>query len=370
MSNSSKFVIGLSVGLLALGALSFARTANAAEGVEADPVGDNTTAKVVSVDPADLSKNVPINQKITVVFNHKMDPKSFTADTFTVKDLDNRLPGEVSCTGTTAKFIPSTNLPLNTVLTCRIAKGVKDFSGTVLVADYVWTFQTSVDVALNQKAIELGTASNFVILARQGISTTGTTMIHGDVGLSPGVEKALVGFSTVIDSTNRHSKSVFVDGKICTADYAAPTPAGLSQAVLDMEAAYKAAVARDSVDSTDLGSGNVDGLTLKAGLYTWGTDLKVANGVTLDGGPDAIWVFKVAKGLNVGNGAVISLTGGAQAKNVFWQVEGKASLGTKSDFKGIVICKGDIELAKGSIFNGRLLSQGSVKLDAATVTAP
>jgi hypothetical protein len=72
----------------------------------------------------------------------------------------------------------------------------------------------------------------------------------------------------------------------------------------------------------------------------------------------------------VGNGAIVTLSGGAQAKNIFWQVSGQATLGTTTDFKGIILSQTLISLNTGAVINGRLLAQTAVTLDASTVTAP
>ena len=66
----------------------------------------------------------------------------------------------------------------------------------------------------------------------------------------------------------------------------------------------------------------------------------------------------------------VHLTGGALAKNVFWQVAGSVDLGTTSHLEGIVLCQTAINLRTGASINGRLLAQTAVNLDASTVTQP
>src|SRR3972149_6434781 len=73
--------------------------------------------------------------------------------------------------------------------------------------------------------VNLGTAGNFVILAKSGISTTGTTSITGDIGVSPIDSSAITGFGLIMDSSNTFSTSSLVTGKIYAADYTTPTPA-------------------------------------------------------------------------------------------------------------------------------------------------
>ena len=93
-------------------------------------------------------------------------------------------------------------------------------------------------------------------------------------------------------------------------------------------------------------------------------------GVTLSGGPDAVWIFQIAQDLTVANSANITLSGGAQAKNVFWQVSGKATLETAANFKGNLLSQTLISAGTGAVVTRRLLAQTAVTLDATRVTAP
>jgi len=111
-------------------------------------------------------------------------------------------------------------------------------------------------------------------------------------------------------------------------------------------------------------------MTITPGLYKWGTGVIINTDVTLSGSANDVWVFQIAQDLTVGNGAIITLSGGAQAKNIFWQVAGQTALGTTSQFKGIILSKTLISLNTGAALNGRALAQTSVTLDANAVTAP
>src|SRR3989338_5432310 len=185
--------------------------------------------------------------------------------------------------------------------------------------------------------INLGSASNFVILAKTGVSTTGSTAVVGNIGLSPAAATFITGFGLTMDSTNVFATSSLVTGRVYAADYADPTPANLTTAISDMETAFTDAAGRTLPDFTELGAGNISGLTLVPGLYKWGTGVLITSGVTLSGGANDVWIFQIAQNLNVGNGAIITLSGGAQAKNIFWQVAGEATLGTTSNVKGVIL---------------------------------
>jgi len=66
----------------------------------------------------------------------------------------------------------------------------------------------------------------------------------------------------------------------------------------------------------------------------------------------------------------ITLSGGAQASNIFWQVAGDATLGTTAHFEGIILCMTGITFQTGASMNGRALAQTAVILDANTITTP
>ncbi|MFA7403708.1 MAG: ice-binding family protein [Pelobacteraceae bacterium] len=245
---------------------------------------------------------------------------------------------------------------------------------TVTAADGTTaTYTVTVNAAVlnGPPPVNLGTAENFVILAKTGVSTTGTSAVVGDIGVSPAAASFITGFSLIADSTNTFSRSSLVTGKIYAANYAPPTPANMTAAISDMQTAFTDAAGRTTPDFTELGAGNISGLTLVPGLYKWGTGVLVTNaGVTLSGGPNAVWIFQIAGNLTVNNSANITLSGGAQAKNVFWQVAGQATLGTAAHFNGIILSQTLISLNTGAAMNGRALAQTAVTLNANAVTQP
>jgi hypothetical protein len=144
----------------------------------------------------------------------------------------------------------------------------------------------------------------------------------------------------------------------------------LTLAVGDMGFAYDDAAGRQSPDITELGAGQIGGLTLAPGLYKWSTGLLISKDVTLSGGPNDVWIFQVAGTLNQANATRVTLTNGALAKNVFWQVAGAVTLGTTAHFEGVVLAKTMIAVNTGASVNGRLLAQTAVTLQMNAVTAP
>jgi hypothetical protein len=221
-------------------------------------------------------------------------------------------------------------------------------------------------------AVNLGSAGGFVILAKSGTSSTGTTAITGNLGVSPIGYAAIVGLAlspTVPDASTVSATSPLVTGVIFASDYAAPTPANLTAAIGDMELAFTNAAGR-AAGFTELGGGEIGGMTLSAGVYKWGTGVGITTDVTLNGSSTDVWVFQIAQNLTVASGARVVLAGGALAKNVFWQVAGAATLGTTAHVEGIVLCQTAITLETGASVNGRLLAQSAVTLDANNIVQP
>ena len=214
--------------------------------------------------------------------------------------------------------------------------------------------------------VVLGTAANYVILAKSGISTTGVTAVSGDIGLSPLAASGITGFSLTMDGSGTFATSPIVAGKVFAATYTAPTPANLTTAVNDMLTAYTDAAGR-AADYTELGAGNIGGMTLPPATYKWGTGVLITTDVTLSGGPNDVWIFEIAKDLVMSSGTKITLSGGAQAQNVYWQVFGILDIGTTAHFRGIALSQTAITVKTGGLVNGRLLAQTAVTLDAATV---
>lgn len=222
--------------------------------------------------------------------------------------------------------------------------------------------------AASPTAVNLGTASNFVILAKTGISTTGNTSIVGDIGISPAEATYMTGFSFILASASAFSTSPQVTGKIYAPGYANPTPAYLTTAVLDMQTAYTDASGRAS-SVTELGAGNIGGLTLAPGVYKWGTGVTIPTDVTLSGGANDVWIFQVAQNLTVSSATKVLLSGGAQASNIFWVVAGQTTIGTTAVFNGNILDQTTIVLNTGATLNGRALAQAAVTLDSNIIIA-
>jgi hypothetical protein len=218
-------------------------------------------------------------------------------------------------------------------------------------------------------AVNLGTAAHYAILAKSGISTVPTSAVTGDLGVSPAAASYITGFSLTADSTSVFSTSPQVTGNIYASDYMPPTPSNLTTAIGDMQLAFTDAAGR-APNVTELGAGDIGGMTLTPGVYKWGTGLLIPTNVTLAGGATDVWIFQIAQDLTMGSATSIVLTGGAVPKNVFWQVAGLADLGTTAHFEGVLLAQTSIALRTGASIKGRLLAQTAVSLDASAVVQP
>ena len=255
---------------------------------------------------------------------------------------------------------------MNIHTTNILGRCMRSLGALLMLALVVHTAAVSQSTVVN-----LGTAAEFVALAKTGISTTGTTAIVGDIGISPAAATAITGFGLIMDPSGTFSISSLITGKVYAADYTSPTPTKMTTAIGDMQTAYTNAAGRTLPDYTELYAGDVTGKTLIHGLYKWGTGVLISpGGVTISGSPTDIWIFQIAQNLTVANGAIVTLSGGALASNIFWQVAGQVTLGTTAQMKGNILCQTQIAMSTGATLNGRALAQTAVTLAANAVTKP
>jgi hypothetical protein len=156
---------------------------------------------------------------------------------------------------------------------------------------------------------------------------------------------------------------------VYAADYALPTFSALTTAIGDMQLAFTDAAGR-APGLTELGAGNIGGMTLPPGVYKWGTGLLIPTDVTLAGSATDVWIFQIAKNFTMSSATRILLAGGALPKNIFWQVAGLVNLGTTGHCEGVILAQGSITLRTGASINRRLLAQTAVDIDSSTVVEP
>jgi hypothetical protein len=216
----------------------------------------------------------------------------------------------------------------------------------------------------------LAAAGSYVIMAKTGITNVSGSTVTGDVALSPAAASFITGFSLVADGTNVFSTSSSVVGKVYAASYAVPSPTNLTTAIGSMETAYTDAAGRTTPDFLELSTGNLGGLTLAPGLYKWTSSVTIPTDVTIAGGANDVWIFQTSGDLSIAAAKNVTLSGGAKAKNIFWQVAGHATLGATSHFEGVILSKTAVILQTSATMNGRVLAQTQVALDDNALTQP
>ena len=314
---------------------------------------------VILTDPLNNASNVSLSKLVRATFSVPMDQTTINGTTFTVKIGASTVVGSVSYSGSTATFTPTGGLQSGKTYTATITTGAKNLAGTPLASNHVWTFSTV--SPLGPDFIDMKSMKNFGIFAATGISNNaGPSIINNmDVGIYPGVRSSVTGFppGLVIDG------AIFAKGDL--------SPAGVDAMLLlaknEATAAYlEAEGATNPAPSTV--SGDQGGLTLAPGIYKSTSSLSVAGGnLTLDaqGDANAVWIFQIASTLTTvgGTGGNIILTGGAQAKNIFWQVGTSATIGNNTIFYGNVLAYTSITMNTGAVATGRMIAlNGAVVL--------
>jgi hypothetical protein len=223
---------------------------------------------------------------------------------------------------------------------------------------------------LGPAPVLLGTAGDFVILAKAGITTAPTSIITGDIGVSPIAASFMTGFSLTADSSNQFATSVQVVGNVYAANYAVPTPAKMTTAISDMETAYTDASGRANPDFNEYKAGLLGGLTLEPGLYKWTSDVYISDDVTISGGSNDTWIFHSTGSVNMAANKNVILAGGAQAANIVWVIAGKMEVLAGAHLEGIVIVKKAANFITGASLNGRVLAQTEVTLQKNDITQP
>lgn len=222
-------------------------------------------------------------------------------------------------------------------------------------------------------SVNLRTAGNYVILAGSEISNIPTSIITGNIGLSPAAGSEITGFSLVYITGEPFATSSQITGNVSASNYGDPTPSNMTTAKGDLTIAYNDAAGRTSTEIVLL-AGNVGGLTLTPGLYKSSGSLEISSGdLTFDakGNANAVFIIQIASTLTTSSGSAVILAGGAKASNIFWQVGTSATLGTTSVMKGIIMADQSISLNTGASVEGRLLARiAAVTIEGNSIVIP
>jgi hypothetical protein len=199
----------------------------------------------------------------------------------------------------------------------------------------------------------LGSAANFAVLGATTVTSTGPSVVTGDLGVAPGA--AVTGFppGTVV-------------GTVHAGDPAA------TQAQGDVATAY-AFAAGQSCDQ-NLSGQDLGGMTLPPAVYCFNSSAQLTGTLHLDaqGSPTAAWVFQVTSSLTTASNSAVVVVNGATPcnnDNVTWQVGSSATVGTGSSFVGNVLANTSITFNAGATSTGSLYAHtGAVTLDSNNVS--
>jgi hypothetical protein len=143
-----------------------------------------------------------------------------------------------------------------------------------------------------------------------------------------------------------------------------------------MQTAYTAAAGRDADADVptpgqtfnELKKGDISGETLTPGVYTFTTEISINADIYLDGTDEDIFIIRTTGSLLLAAKKSVILSGGAQAKNIFWQVAGQVKVGAGAHMEGVILVKTDALFMTGSSLKGRVLAQTACNLEMATIT--
>jgi len=208
-------------------------------------------------------------------------------------------------------------------------------------------------VAAQAAAVNLGTASPFVVLGGAAVTNTGPSVLKGDLGVSPGTSLTGFGSATILGATHEN------DGVA-------------SQAQADSTTAYNVAAGQPVPPQNDLTGTNLGNRILTPGAYGYSSSAGLTGTLTLDaqGDPNAQFVFVIGTTLITESASSVVLINGASPCNVYWKVGSSATLGTTTAFAGNVLALADISLNNGATVQGRVLAHGEITLNNNVLEAP
>lgn len=356
---------------------------------------DITAPTITNTDPADLATNVAIDKKINITFSKEMSLATMIAANFVVKETlsSKNVQGTVAyvALNSIATFSPTASLTPNMKYTLTVGNGAQDLTGHALVSPAVnglpkpnpWTFTTAAAVIppAGALAINLGNAASYGIASRAGLTSTGVTIVNGNIALSPqatcsDATGAPGGSSqTCLTKTYASATGMTVNGSIFYA--ADPFDSGVTAAAVttDLTKAWNEGMAKVNTQPA-IAAGELGGKTFVPGVYENANLTLMAGGiVTLDAqnDPNAIFIFKTTLGGDlVDSGTLllpsrIDLKNQAQAKNVWFVVGRDATIGSGTTWNGNILANRTATVLDGATVNGRVLA-GAGGAGAITLT--
>jgi hypothetical protein len=328
------------------------------------------TPSITSTDPLNTATSVVVSTTVNATFSEVMTAGTLNSTTFTLKQGTTPILGIVTYAGSTATFTPSAPLSSN-LFTATVTTGAQSAAtGNGMTTNYTWTFSTLVPPPPPPLAINLGKAVTFGLASRAGLTSTGVTVVNGDVALYP--------LASCIDSTGNAGA-----GQTCLVKtYSSPTGMTVRNSIFWAGDPFDNGATANSV-TTDLNTAWVEGKnkvptkpailgdqmagkTFLAGVYRNATlGLSAGGTATLDAQNDAnaIFVFQVDSSFVDSGTALlkskIALINGAQARNVWFVVGLDLTIGHGTIWNGNVLAGRDVTILDGSAALGRVLAGAS-----------
>ncbi len=355
------------------------------------PIADIIPPTITNTNPAALATLVPVGNTINATFSEAMNQATMVTANFTVKETvsGNAVAGTVAydVQNNIATFTPLTSLTLDTDYTVTVSNGAKDIAGNALVVPAVgglpkpnpWTFRTAAAVVTVPLAINLRGAASFGIASRAGMTSSGVTVVNGDVALYPNpscTDSTGAGGASQGCAVKTYSSptGMTVNGSIYFFNDPFDNGGTANSVTNDLNIAWIEGKNKVDTFATSSLSGQLAGKTLVPGVYHE-TVLNLAAGGTcqIDAVNDAnaIFIIKVDtdftdSGILI-NPSQITLIRGAQAKNVWFVIGGAATIGTGTTWNGNILAGGTLSISGGSTVTGRLLA-GAAGAGAFTMT--
>jgi Ice-binding-like/Secretion system C-terminal sorting domain len=199
----------------------------------------------------------------------------------------------------------------------------------------------------------LNSVACFTLFSANGaISNSGLTNITGDVGSNGG---STAGYNPLLVTGTIHRSPDAATAQ-CATDFQ-NLYTYLTALPDDIELLYPAQFGNS--------------LVLTPHTYVMNAATVLTDSLYLDaaGNANAIFVIQINGALSTSSYSVVSLINGAQAQNVYWEVQGAVTINNNSTFCGNIVCNnGAIGLGTGDTLNGRALTTAGV-INTTAITA-
>lgn len=339
-----------------------------------------TSAAVVSIvvtpSPATIVLGATQTFKALAIFSDGSTPLDVTTDQGTVWN---------SASSNVASFVAS---PVTGIATGD-AVGTSDITAAYggKTSPIVVLTVTATPVNPPTLAINLRSAATFGIASRAGMTSSGVTVVTGDIALSPitSCTDATGGpggaSQSCLSKVYASSTGMTVNGSIYWATDGDTPPGGTASSVVhDLNLAWIEGKNKANTQPVGYLGGELGaplasgGKTIAPGIYEEGTTLILSAGnlAILNGSATDVWIFKVGSSLTdygiLTNPTEIRLVGGALARNVWFVTQASATIGAGTIWNGNILAGSTVTVNSTSTVMGRVLSGADLSGGLLTLT--